>query len=810
MLRSYFKITYRNMIKEKGYSFINIFGLSLGIACCLLMFSYVRFEMSYDDFHPDVERTFRVDQKLPWSYGGMNGSTAPPVGQALKTNYPEVEDAMRINTPGDFLVRYSDKPGHVLAFNESKVFAADSNFFDFFGFRLKEGNPKTALRGANKTVISEETARKFFGDEPALGKILQLGDQRAALEVTGVTEHQPENAHFHFDYLFSMETIPAVKNRDWSWVWTQVATYVRLRPDADVHALQHKLGKFAEKVIKPAVEARGGNFSESTKKGSWDFLLRPMRDIHLKAGDNRLGPVGNYSYVYTFGVIGVFVLLIATINFINLSTARATKRAKEVGVKKALGAVRNTLVYQFQIESIFVTVISTILSLLLVESLRIIIARTAGIQIPFTLLHDHTLYWLLPTLAIVVGILAGLYPSWYLTAFRPAQVLKGRIASGMGNLALRNSLVIVQFTISIALIAGTMIVFQQLRYVSSADLGFDKENVLLIRYAEKLGTHLETFRDEIATYPGVTQAGITMEAPGGGTWEDGMTREGTDISINVAFIKIDENYFTTMNFKLVAGRAFEKARPSDKNAVILNEIAVNLLGWTPEQAIGKVLVYPGNDNTRHEIIGVMKDVHYQSLHQAITPILFNKIESDIWGDWRVLTVKLKTQDIASLIAKINTSWTRILNDTPMDYSFLDQNLDVQYQQEQRLGNLFGIFSGLSILIAVIGLVGLVAYSAEVRKKEIGVRKVFGASVSTIVVMMNSQYIRLLLIAVLLATPVCWWAISKWLDSFAYRISINPLIFVCAGLVELILAFVCVGYLSFRAAMLNPSRVLKEE
>jgi putative ABC transport system permease protein len=810
MLQSYFKIAYRSIVKEKGYSFINIFGLALGIACCLLMFSYVRFEASYDNFHPNVDRTFRVDQKLPWSYGGMNGSTAPPVAQAFKTNYPEVEDAMRINTPGDFIIRYTDKAGQVLAFNENHVFAADSNFFDFFGFKLKEGNAETALVGANKAVISEETARKFFGDEPALGKILQLGDQRTALEISGVTEHQPENCHFHFDYLFSMETIPSVKQRDWSWVWTQVATYVRLHKDADVKAFQEKAATFAEKVIKPAVEARGGNFNESVKQGSWDFLLRPMRDIHLKSGDNRIGPVGNYRYVYTFAAAGIFVLLIAAINFINLSTARATKRAKEVGVKKTLGAIRNSLVYQFQFESIMLTSIATILSVLLAESLRILIARIAGIEIAFNLFNDVTLLSIIPLLPIVIGFLAGLYPSLYLTAFRPAHVLKGRIASGMGNLGLRNVLVVAQFTISIALIAGTMIVFQQLRYVSSADLGFDKENVLLIKYAEKLGTHLEAFRDEIETYPGVTNVGITMEPPGGGLWEDGMTREGTDVSVSIAFIKTDENYFKTMDFKMVAGRGFEKARPSDKNAVIVNETAAHLLGWTPEQAIGQYLLYPGNDDSRHEIIGVMKDFHYQSLHQNITPILFNKMESDIWGDWRMITVKFKTADIAELVNRINANWTKVLNDTPMDYTFLDQNLATQYEQEQKLGGLFGIFSALSILIAVIGLVGLVAYSAEVRKKEVGIRRVFGASVSRIVVMMNSQYFRLLAIAMVIATPLSWWAISQWLDSFAYRVQISPMTFVAAGVAELLLAIASVAYLSIRAATLNPSQVLREE
>ncbi len=579
-----------------------------------------------------------------------------------------------------------------------------------------------------------------------------LGEERRAIEVTGVTEVQPANSHFHFDYLLSMETIPEVKKRDWSWVWTHMATYVRLRTDALPIALETKMSKMGEKIIKPAFAVRGMNYDNT----SWNFHLQPMRGIHLRSGDNRLGPVGDIRYAWTFGVIGVFVLVIAAINFINLSTARGTKRAKEVGVKKTLGALRSSLISQFQSESIFLTTFSTLLALILVEGLRALITRVVGIEIPFTLWKDREMLWILPLVPLVIGFLAGLYPSFYLTAFQPVQVLKGKISSGMANSGLRNGLVVIQFTISIALIAGTIIVFQQLKFIGSTHLGFDKENVLLLKYAEKLTNHLEAFRSEVETFPGVTDVGIAMEVPGGGVWDDGFARENSSVNVAVAIIKIDEHYFKSMDFKLVAGRAYEKERPSDKNAVIPNETTVRLFGWTPEQAIGQVIIYPGNDNSRHEIIGVMKDFNYQSLHQAITPLMFCKVDSDIWGDWRTLTVKFKSADIAGLIQHIENRWNKILNDTPMSYSFLDKDLASQYQAEQQLGGLFGIFSSLSILIAMIGLVGLVAYSAEVRKKEIGIRKVFGASTGRIVVMMNSHFIRLIIVSFFIAIPFSWW------------------------------------------------------
>jgi putative ABC transport system permease protein len=811
MIKSYLTIALRNILRSKGYSFINIFGLALGIASCLLMFHYVSFELSYDDFHPHIERTYRVDQQRPERDAVPTGSTAPPLAATMKNNYPEVEETLRINTPGDFIIRYSESKDRMIAYQEGNIFAADSTFFSFFGYRLKEGNPRTALQGLNKVVISEETARKLFGDAPALGKILELGEDRKAVEVTGVTERQPDNAHFHFDYLLSMETNPNVLKRDFSWVWTQVVTYVRLKPGSDVKQTETKLLELGERFIRPQFESLGWDYDNGgARKQNWNFYLRPMRDVHLKTGSNRIGPVGNINYVRTFAVIGIFVLVIASINFINLSTARGAKRAKEVGVKKTLGATRRSLVSQFQTESIFLTTIASVLAIGLAEVLRFMIGKFVGISIASTLWQNVSAFVALPLIPIVIGFLAGLYPSFFLTAFRPVQVLKGKIASGMGNASLRNVLVVIQFTISIALIAGTLIVFQQLKFMSTKSLGFDKENILLVKYAEKLGTNLETVQDEIKTYPGVEHVGVAMEVPGGGTWTDGLRREGSDVNVPIALVKINESYFKALGFELVAGRLFDEARPSDRNAVVPNETAIRQFGWTPEQALGQYIVYPGNDNSRHEVIGVMKDSHYQSLRQAITPVMFCKTGSDIWGDWFVIAVKFKTADLPDLIKRIETKWNETLDDTPFTYSFLDQDLARQYQDEQKLGALFAIFSSLSILIAIIGLIGLVSYSAEIRKKEIGIRKVFGASAARILVLFNRSYVWLVFVSFVLASPIAWYFIAQWLNEFAYRIEISPLTFLLAGLCELVLALLTVGYLSIRAALLNPAKVLREE
>jgi putative ABC transport system permease protein len=812
MIGNYFKITYRNILRSKGYSFINIFGLALGIASCLLALSYVRFEMSYDNYHPNVDRIYRVDQTFIWSVeGGTFGSTPLPLALKLAAEYPEVEEVIRVNAPGAMSVRYEREDGTLLSFNEPNIYGADSGFFNFFDYKLKEGNPATALKGLNKIVISSEAAEKFFGDAPALGKFLLVGDDRKVLEVTGVTEPQPMNSHFRFDYLQSIYTNPSIKRFEWSWVWTQSVTYAKLRPGAVPSELEEKMARIEKDHIRPSFDRMGIVFDDFMKgKGNWRFYLRPMRDIHLHAEDNRIGTVGSIVYASTFGVVGIFVLVIAAINFINLSTARATNRAKEVGVKKTLGVLRSSLVSQFQAESIFLTLFATVLSLLMVEGLRLVIGKFVNIDMPFTLWSDTALLVTLPLVPLLVGFVAGIYPSFYLTAFKPVQVLKGKIASGMARSGLRNGLVVIQFTISIAMLAGTLVVLKQLKFMQSAELGFNRENVLVVRGAEKLGDQLESFRDEVAGFAGVEHTALAMNVPTGALYEDVFEREGTDIKVPISIYKIDQYYFDAMGFQIVAGRQFDINRQSDSEGVIPNETSIRMLGWTPEEAIGHKIFYPGGDGSRHEIIGVVKDFHLTSLRQAIGPMMFSPLQSSIWGTMRVLMVRFTTDDVPGLMSRIERKWNETVSDTPIVMTFMEDDLNRQYLQEQRLGGLFGIFSGLSILIAVIGMVGLVAYSAEVRKKEIGIRKVFGATTTRILVMMNEQYIKLIAIGLLVAVPGSWWLANRWLDAFEYQTEVGPMIFIVAGLAQVALALLSVAYLSLRAASSNPAAVLKEE
>ncbi|MCB0488168.1 MAG: ABC transporter permease [Cyclobacteriaceae bacterium] len=816
MFRSHFKSAIRNILREKYFSLINVLGLSLGIAVCLLIWSYVRFELSYDKFHNDIDRLYRVNQTLIWApEGGMMGSTGPQLAVVMGQEFPEVEEVMRVNTPGGYLVKYLKDNGDVLAFNESNVLAADSNFFSIFTIPLKEGNPKTALQGVDKVVISEAIAKKLFGNESALGKIIQMGDDNRAVEITGVTEKQPENMHFHFDYLLSIYTNHALKRFEWSWIWTQTATYVKLKQGTDADELQKKMQSMVKLHVLPSLGRMGIDYAEFMKgKGDWEFALQPVKSIHLYSGliDNRIGPTGDIKYVQIFSFVALFVLILAIINFINLSTARGTSRAKEVGVKKVLGAMRRSLIFQFQLESVSMALVATLMGLGLLELFRIVVSNALSIEMPFSLWDGTESWWLLIMLPLVVGVIAGIYPSLYLTSFRPASVLKGKLAAGLRS-GLRNGLVTVQFVVSIVFIIATIVVHQQLQFFQSKNLGFDKDNVLVIDNAEKLTDHVKAFRDEAARVPGVVDASIAMTVPGRGSFEDIFRREGDNSQLSISQTKIDDHYFKTMGFSLAAGRSFDINRPGDKMKVIPNETTVRLFGWTPEEALGKRILYEGFENPETgegEIIGVVKDFNYASLHQEINPSIFYHIDSKIWETGKMIALKVESSKVSDIISQLESKWDAVANDAPFEYFFLDEEWARQYQQEQRLGGLFNVFAALSLLIAMIGLVGLVTYSAEQRKKEIGVRKVLGASVGQVVFLLNRNFTILVLISFVIAVPLGWYAMNDWLNQFPYRMSLGVDSFALAGVAMLIITWVTVAYQSIKAGLTNPVEVLKDE
>ena len=814
MLQNYIKTAIRNILRERYYALIKVTGLALGLGTTMVIFLYVSHELSFDNFHPDVDRTYCVLQTNIWDpRGGIFNSTGPAVAFGLMNDFPEIDEVMRVNTPGGRVVRYTKPDGELIAINEEQILAADSNFFSFFDFRLKEGDPKTALKGIGKVVLSDRTAQKLFGDEPALGKIILIGDKRVSAEVTGVTEQQPTNAHFNFDYLLSIYTNTGVKEFEWSWIWTQVVTYVKLRPDADLIALNGKLKSFADRGALATFQRLQLDYPSFAKeRGGWHLYLQPVKDIHLSSYEtgNRLGPEGDVRYVVIFSAIGLFILLIAIINFVNLSTARATKRAKEVGVKKTLGVMRSSLIIQFQVEHIVMTFAAMLFGLGFMEILRLSIQPIAGVELPISGLNSKLVPFLILLTPVVVGFLAGLYPAFYLTSFKPAVVLKGRLAGGFKSSSFRNSLVVFQFTISIVLMVATLIIFQQLEFYRTKDIGFDRENLMIINYADKLGNHLESFREEVSHYPGVVSSSISTDIREG--FEEIFMQEGNDTKYSISLYKAEEHFFETTKMTLVSGRSFEKDRPSDKNAVVLTETTCNLLGWSAEEALGKKVWQVGDDVGPQEVIGVARDVHLQPLRQDIAPFMFFNIDTKMYGPERIALIRYDTKDLPRLINKIENRWRQLSENIPLSYTFYTDGLKKQYQPEQRIGSLFFVFTVLSIVIAIMGLVGLVSYSAEQRKKEIGIRKVFGASLPGIYLMINKEYVRLMIIALCIATPTSWWLMQKWLSSIPdyNRIEVSPMVFVVAFASELVLAMICVGYLALRAASLNPAVVLKEE
>ncbi len=809
MFRNHFTSSVRNILRERYFAVINVVGLALGLAVCLLITSFIRFETSYDKTHPDLDRLYRIDQTLIWSpEGGIMSSSGPQLGLVLRDEYPEVESVLRINTPGAYLVRYQQNDGQVLVFNEDNVLAADSTFFEFFDFPLKEGDPATAMMGINKVVISAEVATKIFGNEPALGKILLFGDEKTPVEITGVAKPQPDNLHFHFDYLISMYTNPKTKQFEWSWIWTQMVTYVKLKPGTSANVFEEKMQAIVDLHVKPSFSSRLGMDFDAfmAGKGDWKFVLVPVEKIHLYGNDNRIGTVRDIRYLYIFGIVALFVLIIAVINYVNLATARSQSRAKEVGVKKVLGALRHNLFIQFQLESVLLAIVATILGLAILELLRILIASFFDLQLNFSIWNDPLLIWLIPVLPFFIGVLAGLYPALYLTSFQPASVLKGR-TSGVQGAAMRNGLVGLQYVISIVFMVVTVVVHNQLEFFRNADVGFDRENILVIGNAEKLGDQLVSFREELKNYAGVETASIAMSVPGRGSFEDIFGDEGGGVKISISQVKIDEHYFDALGLKLVAGRMFEKERMYDQYKIVVTESTGRAFGWSPEDAIGKYITdYTG----KLEVIGVVKDYHYISLHRAIDPAMFTHIDSPLWGDSRVVVLKVKEGQTASVIGAIEKGWKAMADHTPLEYSFLDEEWEQQYKEEVRMGGLFSLFTTLSILIASIGLVGLVTYAGERRKKEIGVRKVVGASSSQVVMLLNRNFTRLIVVAFVISVPIAWYVTQQWLSQFAYQVEVGAWPFVLAGIAVLLITWITVSYQSFKASRINPVEVLKAE
>jgi len=609
-----------------------------------------------------------------------------------------------------------------------------------------------------------------------------------------------------------MHSNPNIKRFEWSWIWTQIVTYIRISPDADPQNLENKFSSIARTHAMDAFKRLQIDFEEfEEENGKLDFYLQPIAEIHLYSAElgNRIGPIGDISYIYIFGIIGVFILLIACINFTNLTTARSVIRAKEIGVRKVLGSEKGMLVVQYLLESIIMALIATFVSFLLIEIVDSFAFQLLGMDITEHLIAQPILIGIFATLPFILGFLAGFYPALYMTRFKPAEVLKGKVSKGLGGVKLRNVLVVFQFAISITLMISSILVYKQLVFFSENDIGFERENLLIINYAEKLNTNLDPFLNEIRGSSLINSAGLAFSIPGRGSWEDFFYESGKESEeIPMSNIKIDEEFIPTMKMDLVVGRNYSKDNPEDVNNIIINETAMRQFGWTEEDVLGKEISYYGEQ--KFKVVGVVRDFNYVSLRYRIAPLAYTHIRSDMWGDMRSVAVKYENEKVEQLIPYLKEVWKTHGTGTPFDYSFLDEELNQLYNSEQQTAQLFGIFTGIAIVVACIGLLGLSSYTIEQRKKEIGIRKVLGSSVQSVVLLLSKNYTYLVLVGFILAVPFAWYGMDSWLEQFTYRIHIDIWTFLFAGIVALLIMWTTVGFHCMRAANANPVDSLKDE
>ena len=822
MIRNYLKIAYRNLLKNKVFSLINILGLAIGMAACLLILRYVVFESSYDSFHRQGNRLYRVALQSSIFGNATDVSVAnhPGVGRTLQQDFPEVTNFTRlfpISIWIETLAVQIPGGGREETYIEENAYVADTSFLSLFSFPLLEGDPASALRERNTVVLTAATAQKYFGTTDVVGRTLYMDGDDEAMPITGVLADIPENTHLHFDMLVSAATmsgLDANSEAQFNWKWPEFYTYVQLAPGTDPAALEAKFPAFIDRHM---------GAIEEQYKFTTRFFLQPVADIHLQSNYLKEIKSNNSQTIVTFLLlIGCLIVLIAWVNYVNLSTAKATERAREVGIRKVAGAHRRELIIQFLLESLFINGVAILLAMVIVHLVWPYFQQLTGRSL------DNTFGWWLqaPFSLILLGflfvgtLLSGLYPAFILSAFRPLQVLKGKLyhagSSRSGRrITLRQGLIVFQFLVSIVLMAGTLGAYQQLRYMRNQSLGFDQEQLLIVKapslrdstFIDKSDA-LKTEWQQNATVGEITLSseipGKEIKAP-----TDFRRASGSSEDLKVTYVVgVDEDFLPTYNMQLVAGRFFDKNRPADEGKVVLNEQAVALLGYTsPEEALGqRVYVWRGGD-FEGEIIGVLANYHQRSLDNAYDPILM--LNDDFFPN-NYFSLKVNTDDLGQTIDHIEAEYARFFPNNPVEYFFLNDFFDQQYRADQRFGQIFTLFAVLAIFIACLGLFGLATYTAQHRTKEIGIRKVMGASVASIVTLLSQDFIKLVFVASLLALPLAYFALYRWLESYAFRIEVQWWFLVIPVVVVLIIALFTVSFQTIKAAVANPVEALRSE
>jgi len=815
MLTHDIMIALRNLKRFKGFSFLNIAGLSVGITCSIMLFLFVLDELSYDRFNTRAGQTYRVFVSMSINgKGSTNAQTAAPLGPALASTFPEVVTYTRVGAFGSRTFRYQDN-----TFKVGKIYTADSTFFDVFTLPFLEGNPHTALDRPNTTVITETAARRYFGRESPVGKVLK-GDGGQDLVITGLMEDFPANSHFACDFLVSLATDP--ESRSHSWLDLNYTTYAVLRRDCDPRAVEEKLKSLVSDYVGPeAAVVLGVPASQFLAQGNTYALhLQPLTSVYLRSqreyGIDQNTAFRDFKssdivYVQVFLAVALFILLLAVINFINLTTARSERRAKEVGIRKTLGATRPLLIRQFLIEAILMSSISVVLAVGMIRLLLPFFNELTGKTLGFPLFNDFSTIPLLVSFVLLVGVLAGSYPAFYLSSFQPMHVLKSVGPKGGRKTVLRSVLVIAQFAISISFFIGTMVIRSQLEYIQTKNLGFNKEQLIIVNNAGLLGTKVDACKQELSRDPAVVSSCQTTQMFQAGIPGCGLLfeqRTGTD-PILFQYVECDYEFLKTYQLTLHSGRFFSREFSTDTSAIVINEAGLKECGGIDplNKEFTRIDLKESGGRT-YKIIGVVKNFHYESLHQKIRPLAIYLKPAMIRAS--LLTVRVQAGDMKTTIRRIEETWKTFSGNEKFTYGFLDQNLARLYRSEQKTNVIATVFSCLAIFIACLGLFGLAAFVAEQRTKEIGIRKILGASTLEIVTVLSSRFAVWVLVSNAVAWPIAYIVMTRWLQNFAYRIDLSIWIFLVAGVIAMTIALLTVGYQTVKAAIVNPVHALRYE
>jgi putative ABC transport system permease protein len=810
MFKNFFRITIRNIFRQKVYSIINIAGLAIGIACSIIITAFILNELSWDKFHEKADRIYRLilDGKIG-EEEMLSAWTAVPIAAALVQEFPEVVASARLEEWDNMLIRYEDK-----TFLEDKFLWADSAFFQIFSFKLKEGDPAQVLNEPKEIVVSENMAKKYFGSEDPVGKTLKVFSDSTHYLVTGVFENVPVNSHIDFDFVASYISLDKAKSTEWTS--NNLCTYMLLAEGTDWKALQDKMPYLVKKYVGPEVQQYiGVSVEEWEAAGNrYGYDLQPLTSIHLDSDIQQpFKQPNDKTYIYIFSIIAIFIIVIACINFMNLATARSAGRSREVGMRKVAGSDKGLLVRQFLLESLVLTFIALIIGIILVEILLPYFNNLVNLELKIDYLGTWYIIPGLILLGIVVGLLSGSYPAFFLASFKPVAVLSGKLEKGSGGSMLRSILVILQFGISVFIIVGTIVIFQQLSYMLNKNLGFDKEQVMVVqRFGEVGRQHVEAFKQEIARIPGVIASTASTSIPGYPNNYNAHGIEGRPQD-QVYLLQVnwcDFDYLKTYGLKLNSGRFFSTDVLTDSSASVINLRAVK--DFNIEDPLNTRIVHPGprpEEVTFMQVIGVVEDFHFESLHTDIKPYIFIIRPAD-WGWIPFLSIRFDPLSVKKVINEVENVWKEYTGSQPFEYFFINEDFAQRYSQEQRTRIIFVIFSILAVFIASLGLFGLVAFTAEQRTREIGIRKVMGASVSRIIWLISRETLLLLGIATVIAWPVGWYFSRNWLNGFAYRIDLTAVPFLLSLGIALLIAIITVSTQAVTASMKNPADALRYE